>query len=366
MNDRSFRKRRAGSAIVAILSAMFVGVIIYLSGIDGRNSDGRGATLQGRIDSLFEPVISIAAKPAQWWRSVTGSWRDHLDTVERLREAEKQLQEIGLLQRKNKILEARLARYEDALKVRSDEMGQTISAWTITDTQGPFKRAKLVSAGWEDGVGADFVALTHLGLVGRVTHLGKNTSRILLLTDYQSRVPVALERDYSSAILVGDGEAMPKLNFLLSKANVEVGDRVLTSGDGGVFPRGIPIGETRMDKDGSWRVYLYHKLGPTDLLQLVGIRRMTDQPENIDVASVDPEDIVSAINGNGDDLAQPIAEDSRQPREGSNSAVIAAELIHIAKTEISPANNVSTRPLDRVKHTNPPDSLWITHSNGQE
>ena len=88
----------------------------------------------------------------------------------------------------------------------------------------------------------DQVVRTDVGLVGRLTAVGNQTSRALLLTDYNSRVPVLIESTGQRAILQGEGTALPTLQYLDSTEELTAGSRLITSGDGGVFPFGIPVG----------------------------------------------------------------------------------------------------------------------------
>jgi rod shape-determining protein MreC len=94
------------------------------------------------------------------------------------------------------------------------------------------------------------------GLVGRVIGVTRGASRILLLTDVSSRTPVLIDRTDARAILTGDSSSAPKLEYLRGMSPVRAGDRVLTSGDGGMFPRGLPVGTAVKGLDGVWRVQL--------------------------------------------------------------------------------------------------------------
>ena len=80
------------------------------------------------------------------------------------------------------------------------------------------------------------------GSVGRVVEAGDRASRILLLTDLNSRVPVVVESSRYRAILEGDNSDELRLGFLPNTGDVRVGDRIVTSGHGGVFPAGLPVG----------------------------------------------------------------------------------------------------------------------------
>jgi rod shape-determining protein MreC len=115
-------------------------------------------------------------------------------------------------------------------------------------------RTALLNAGRRDGVEKGQSAVTGAGLAGRVIETGERSSRLLLLTDLNSRVPVTLEASRWRGILAGDNTARPRLLFLPNSAEVAVGDRVVSSGDGGVAPPGLPIGVVAQIAEGEIRV----------------------------------------------------------------------------------------------------------------
>lgn len=129
-----------------------------------------------------------------------------------------------------------------------------VSARVIGDSSGPFVRTLLVNAGRDDGVVKGAAAITSAGLVGRVVQVGERSSRLLLVTDLNSRVPVEIEGSGTRAILAGDNTARARLTFLPGGSKVEIGDRVVTSGQGGIFRPGIAVGQVVAIEDGVPRV----------------------------------------------------------------------------------------------------------------
>ena len=123
------------------------------------------------------------------------------------------------------------------------EPGMTfVSARVVGDSGGPFVRTLMLNAGGEDGVRKGEAVVNGDGLVGRVVEAGNRSSRVLLLTDLNSRVPVVLEQSRLRAVLEGDNTDVLRLSFLTDLDEIEIGDRVMTSGHGGIFPAGIPVG----------------------------------------------------------------------------------------------------------------------------
>ena len=117
-----------------------------------------------------------------------------------------------------------------------------VTARVVGDSGGVFVRSIVVVAGARDGVAKGQAAVTGDGLIGRVVAVGARSARILLITDLNSRIPVLFEESRERAILAGDNTAAPKISFLRHGARVNTGDRIVTSGHGGVLPPGLPVG----------------------------------------------------------------------------------------------------------------------------
>jgi rod shape-determining protein MreC len=123
-----------------------------------------------------------------------------------------------------------------------DQHPTAVTARVVADSGGPFVQTVIVNAGADQGVVAGMAAVNERGLVGRVIEVGRRSARILLLTDFNSRVPVMVEPSRDQAILAGDNSRTPGLVFLPINPRLSVGDRVVTSGRGGVLPPGLAVG----------------------------------------------------------------------------------------------------------------------------
>jgi rod shape-determining protein MreC len=125
--------------------------------------------------------------------------------------------------------------------------GERASSWTtarvVADSAGVFVRTFLIDAGSERGVEAGMPAVAPEGLAGRVVDVGCCSARVLLVTDFNSRIPVLLERSGDHALLVGDNSPEPTLRFLPVNPDFKIGDRVVTSGRGGLIPPGLLVGQ---------------------------------------------------------------------------------------------------------------------------
>ena len=132
-----------------------------------------------------------------------------------------------------------------------------ISARVIADTGGAFVHSIVLNAGARDGVVKGQAVITGDGLIGRITGVGRRSSRILLITDINSRIPVLVERQRTRGILAGDNSDQPRLIHLSPGATVMPGARIVTSGHGGAFPPGLPIGVVSSVSDGGIKVEPY-------------------------------------------------------------------------------------------------------------
>jgi len=155
-----------------------------------------------------------------------------------------------------------------------------VTAPVIANSGGAFMRMILINAGTEDHVARGQAAITGEGLVGRLTEVGDRASRVLLITDLNSRIPVTIESTHVAAVMAGDNSERPRLMYLPSADAVKVGDRVVTSGEGGVFPPGLPVGIVSVIDATGPRVEPYVELSQLGYVLVAdyGLSRALPQP----------------------------------------------------------------------------------------
>jgi len=146
-------------------------------------------------------------------------------------------------------LEAENAALRKLVNFVPDKKARFISARVIADAGGAFANSVLLNAGERDGVRKGQAAITGDGLTGRITSVGMRSSRVILITDLNSRIPVVVQPGDVRAIMTGDNSQHPRLIHLAPGSVVGPGDRVVTSGDGGAFPPGLPVGRVLSNSD---------------------------------------------------------------------------------------------------------------------
>ena len=160
-------------------------------------------------------------------------------------------------------LERRLGDLSALARVVQESKFEHRTGRVITDAGGPFARTALLSFGRNEGLRVGYPVISADGVVGRIQELGEKSARILLLTDLNSRVPVLVGDLGIKAILMGDNGAQPRLAHLPAGLHIKSSDRIVTSGVGGLFPRGLRVG-TVTETPSGYHVDLHARLDALD------------------------------------------------------------------------------------------------------
>ncbi|MFO0388206.1 MAG: rod shape-determining protein MreC [Alphaproteobacteria bacterium] len=198
--------------------------------------------LRTSIADAVVPVLGVLARPVDAVRSA-GAWVSEMTELRaeniRLKNENLQLTKWQTVARE---MEAENRTLRNMLHVIPQQHKSYITVRIVSDIAGPFVHAALVNGGTQAGIKQDQAIIAEGGLVGRVVEAGERSARVLLLTDINSRVPVVTEVSREKSIMMGRGHELPSLSYLAAGSKVAVGERVVTSGDGGIFPPGIPVG----------------------------------------------------------------------------------------------------------------------------
>jgi rod shape-determining protein MreC len=139
-------------------------------------------------------------------------------------------------------LQAENQSFRELLNVKADPALNFITARVISDAGGSFVKSVLLPVGALDKVQKGNAVMSGHGLVGRVTEVGQRSSRVLLITDLNSRIPVLIQNTRTKAILAGKNQDLLRLERLPPDSGMTIGARIVTSGDGGQLPADLPVG----------------------------------------------------------------------------------------------------------------------------
>jgi rod shape-determining protein MreC len=237
--------------LVGILFVLLLGLFL-LSRIDNPRAERFRMAL---VDRFF-PSFEWALVPVTSMTRMVSDFQSYTRVYEQNQELRRELQRMKGWREAALQLEQKNAQLLALNNVKLNPGLAFITGEVMTDSGSPFSQSALVNIGRQDGVRDGSAAVDGLGLVGRIAGVGEVTSRILFLSDVSSSVPVVIVPSGRRAIVRGDNSIVPPLDFLDSEAGVQAGSRVMTSGDGGVFPSDILIGQVAIDPQGHFRVRL--------------------------------------------------------------------------------------------------------------
>lgn len=238
---RSSRRQRNIALLGRIATGAVVVVALILLVLN-RASPERYTALRSGAADVVAPFWEAVLVPVAEVQAAAGSVADYLGAVEKVRRFEgreriHQLDRQRYEQTRSENIE--LKRLLGVVEPNRARVGVFAISGSST---GAYVRYALISGGARHGVRPGQPVRAADGLIGRTVDVGERSSRVMLLTDVSNRVPVRVVRSGLPALLMGKN--MPLLDLDLSgpsNAEVRVGDRLVTSGDGGLYPPGLPV-----------------------------------------------------------------------------------------------------------------------------
>lgn len=235
---REARARLLGStmALLAVAAGLFLLAL-------GRFAPERMTALRAGAVDANAPLWRAASGPAE---AVSGVWETisgYPNAVSRARRLEGELASARASAARADVLAAENARLKHLLGFAEGGRTRVAVARIAGGSGGGLVETAVVSAGAANGVRPGQPVLTDAGLLGRVVEVGGRASRVLLVSDNDSRVPVRVVRTGVSALLAGVGGGMAELRFVVGDPSKgpKIGDLIVTSGEGGLFAPDVPV-----------------------------------------------------------------------------------------------------------------------------
>ena len=208
------------------------------------------------VIDTFVPNFEWILRPMTSVVKLAQDYQSYEKLLEQNKELRRELQQMKSWKEAALQLEEENARLLDLNQLRLDSKLTHVSGIVIADSGSPFRQSVLLNIGSRDGIQDGWAAMDGLGLVGRISGVGSSTSRVILLTDNASQIPVIVQPSGQRAILMGDNSFAPPVEFIENVDLVRPGDRIVTSGGGGVLPAGLLVGTLAMDPNGRLRTRL--------------------------------------------------------------------------------------------------------------
>ncbi|WP_259780764.1 rod shape-determining protein MreC [Aestuariispira ectoiniformans] len=246
------------------------------------------------VTDIISPMLDVLSRPT----ATVDRWIGDTQTMVNLYEENQRLREenLRLLQWRSvaQQLNVENTRLRNLMALKRDDARRYITGRVI-GVGGSFVRSVTLNIGKNDGVRKGFAAVVGEGVVGRVAEVGHRSSRVLLLTDLNSRLPIVIESTRVRAVLAGDNSTEPHLIYLPADAALEVGQRVVTSGHGGAFPPGLPVGVVSSVGEEGVRIRLYAEMDRREYIRLMDfglsgiINAQDDMKEDAAVTTATPQ-----------------------------------------------------------------------------
>ena len=218
------------------------------------------------------PSFEWAMAPVTGVANLIGDFQSYQQLATQNQELRRELQQMRSWREAALQLDQENARLLDLNNVRIDPELTFITGVVMADAGSPYRQSVLLNVGARDGILDGWPAMDGIGLVGRISGVGDSTARVLLLTDTSSRIPVVIQPSGQRAILAGDNTIFPLVEFLEDAEVVRPGDRVVSSGDGGVFPADLMIGQVALGSDRRMRVRLSADYERLEFLRILRAR----------------------------------------------------------------------------------------------
>lgn len=270
------RDRNQTEDFVSPVRRLLVGVLVlfmFATFLIWRIDNPRVERFRMMVIDAVVPNFDWAMAPVTGIANLLSDFQSYQRLAQQNVDLRRELQDMKSWREAAIQLDQENARLRDLINVQLDPQLTRITGVVLADSGSPFRQSVLLNVGSRDGILDGWPAMDGIGLVGRISGVGEQTSRVILVTDTSSQIPVTVQPSGQRAILSGDNTINPLLEFIEDSDLVKPGDRVVTSGDGGVFPADLLIGQLARGTDGRLRTRL-----SADLERLEFLRVLRSQP----------------------------------------------------------------------------------------
>jgi len=234
---------------------IFSTLLIFLETIDTKPLN--------KIRSFIKDVVYRTAVVANYPTKIfSGSYNlveDHLNLYQNYNNLKKENEDLKNKYSKSEFLELENSQLRKLINEQAQSESNLVSARVMLEEQSPYLNSFVINIGGNKEIKNGMAVLDGKNFIGRIVDVNFFSSRVLLVTDLNSKIPVISEPSGNHAILSGHGDSNPTLQYLSENHKIQEKDKIYTSGKEGIFAPGIPIGEAKIQKD-IIEVQLYSEL----------------------------------------------------------------------------------------------------------
>ncbi len=228
--------------------------------------------LKVSLNEIIYRASFVVSIPEQQIQNASIALKKHFKLYEDLEITKKRIKELEFEKYNSNYLSAentRLRKLIDEYIVQSDEL----VAKVLLDKNSPFLKSIIVNKGSKDGVKLGMAVLDNQYLIGKIVEVNYSTSRALLVSDLNSKIPVSVEPGNLLSILSGTGKSYGKIQYTQQDFIFQESNVVYTSGSGGIFKSGIPIGKIKIESNENIRVNFFSNLSQITFVKLISFEK---------------------------------------------------------------------------------------------
>ena len=256
--DKGTKQKFSLFALI-ILSIIF----IYVESIDTKPLN--------YFRSFFKDTIykgaQIVSAPSRGFYDLTDSVEEHMNLYSNYNQLKEENDKLRNNISKTDFLELENTQLRKLIEEQVTSNSNLVSARVMLDKQSPYLNSFIINVGSNKGIKNGLAVLDGNNFVGRIVDVNFFSSRVLLISDLNSKIAVLVEPSAYHAILSGHGKNKPTLEYLPKKHTIQNGDKVYTSGKEGIFSPGIPIGEVKIE-DNLIKIELFSDLNQITFINI--------------------------------------------------------------------------------------------------
>jgi rod shape-determining protein MreC len=238
--------------IAIVCAVMLMALVIFSLNIPrNREANALERSLLTVVSPLMRPVSGVGRFCVDVWNGYINLVDVRQDNLRLTREI-KELNSKLVAQNEAVMENRRLARL---LEMKESLQAPTLTASVVGEDISTWFRTMIINRGSSSGLREGMAVVAADGIVGQIIKVAPESSRVLLLTDHASGISATIQRSRARGVVKGKGEGLCSLEFTTREEDVKVGDQVVASGIGGVFMKGLPVGEVTMVKRGEYGIF---------------------------------------------------------------------------------------------------------------
>ena len=225
-------------------------------------------------DTIYRGSL-VVSLPSKSFGGFTNFISEHVNVYSSYNELKKENEELKNNISKSDFLELENTQLRKLIEEQVSSPSNLLSARVMLDKQSPYLNSFVINTGSNKDIKKGMAVLDGKNFIGRIVDVNFFSSRVLLVSDLNSKIPVITEPSAHHGILSGHGKNIPTLEYLPENHNIQNGDKIYTSGKDGIFSPGVPVGEVIIE-NGIVKVSLF-----SDLSQITFI--------NVDLGDLDKD-----------------------------------------------------------------------------